>query len=62
MKRQTLYEARERARMTQEQVARHIGVTKQQYSRVENGRQVGSIALWDALEDLFQINQRKLRL
>jgi DNA-binding XRE family transcriptional regulator len=61
MKRQNLYEARKKAKMTQEKVARHIGVTKQHYSRLENGQQDGSIDVWDALEDLFQINQRQLR-
>jgi Predicted transcriptional regulators len=61
MKRMKLLEARKNAHMTQVAVAAIVGVSKQQYSRIENGEQIGSVRVWDALEDLFGIPQRQLR-
>lgn len=57
-----LKEARQRAGMTQKQVAEHLGITIRSYQRIESGELLGSIPNWDALEDLFKVHQRKLRL
>lgn len=44
-----------------EYVANKIGVTKTAIHDIETGKRQGSIKVWDALEDLFDINQRTLR-
>lgn len=61
MKRKILYDARKSRELTQLQVATYLGVSKQQYSRIELGQMVGSVRIWDKLEDFFNIPQRKLR-
>ncbi len=48
--------------MTQKQVSEHLNVTIRSYQRIESGEMLGSIRIWDALEDLFRIPQRELRL
>ena len=52
---------RESRALTQLQVAKLLGISKQHYSRIEKGYQVGSVKLWDKLENLFQIPQQQLR-
>lgn len=42
-------------------VAQKIGVSKVTIHDLETGKSQGSIKVWDALEDLFGIPQRKLR-
>lgn len=59
--RKNLKEARQRAGMTQQQVAKYLKVTLRTYQRMEAGTLLGSICSWDALEDLFGIHQRVLR-
>ena len=59
--RKNLKEARQKAGMTQQQVAEKLGITIRSYQRIENGELLGSIKNWDALEDLFGIHQRELR-
>ncbi len=61
MAREKLKEARQKAGMTQKQVAEYLGITTRAYQRIENGERTGEIETWDLLEDLFCINQRKLR-
>lgn len=61
MSRETLKKARKDAGMTQKQVAKYLSVGERHYKKIESGEIVGSIALWDRLEDLFKIHQRKLR-
>lgn len=61
MKRLVLLQARLSCKLTQEQLAQKLGISKQQYSRIENGLQNGSIEMWDILEDIFHIPQRELR-
>lgn len=56
-----LKESRESKGMTQQQVADYLGMSWRNYQRIEVGKSLGSIATWDALEDLFGINQRELR-
>ena len=59
--RKNLKEARQRAGMTQRQVAEYLGISERRYQDIEYGKTLGSINHWDALEDLFQIQQRQLR-
>lgn len=59
--RKNLKEARQRAGMTQKEVAEYLGMTERAYQRIESGERIGMIETWDLLEDLFKINQRILR-
>lgn len=59
--RKNLKDARQKAGMTQKEVADNLGITIRSYQRIESGELLGSISHWDALEDLFKIHQRKLR-
>lgn len=59
--RKNLKEARVSKGMTQQQVADYLRITLRHYQRIESGATLGAIDLWDKLEDLFSINQRKLR-
>ncbi len=59
--RKNLKEARQRAGMTQKEVAEHLEVSITAYQNIEYGKMLGSIRLWDKLEDLFHVNQRTLR-
>ena len=47
--------------MTQQQVADYLRTDVRYYKQIESGDRLGSIKMWDALEDLFSIHQRKLR-
>lgn len=59
--RKNLKDARQRAGMTQQQMAEYLGMTERAYQRIESGERLGTIETWDLLEDLFSIHQRKLR-
>ncbi len=59
--RKNLKEARQKAGMTQKQVAEYLGITLSHYQMIEQGNRIGAVDLWDKLEDLFNIHQRKLR-
>lgn len=59
--RKNLKDARQKAGMTQKQVAEKLKVTIRSYQRIESGEILGGIKNWDMLEDLFNIHQRKLR-
>lgn len=59
--RKNLKEARQEAGMTQKQVAEYLEITEQHYQRIEYGKTIGKIAIWDKLEDLFSVHQRILR-
>ena len=61
MKRQRLKSARKAAGMTQQQMADRLGITLRQYNNIESGASVGTVGLWDTLEDIFEVNQRVLR-
>ena len=61
MPRENLKEARQKAGMTQKQVAEYLGITSRAYQHIENGNYLGKIEHWDKLEDLFCIHQRELR-
>ena len=60
MIRRNLQQARKSAGMTQQQVADKLEITLRHYKKIEYG-DIGSIEVWDKLEDLFQIHQRVLR-
>ena len=59
--RKNLKEARRAAGMTQKQVAEYLHTAERYYKQIEYGERLGSIAMWDILEDLFNVHQRKLR-
>lgn len=61
MSRENLKAARKAASLTQQQVADKVGITLVYYQKIEAGERVGSIDIWDALEDLFGVHQRTLR-
>lgn len=59
--RRKLKEARQEAGMTQQEVADKLNIGLRYYKMIEAGRTVGRVELWDKLEDLFNVHQRKLR-
>ena len=59
--RENLKKARQKAGMTQKEVAEYLGMTERAYQRIESGERLGTIETWDLLEDLFKIHQRILR-
>lgn len=59
--REKLKEARQKAGMTQKQVAEYLNISERYYKQIEAGQRTGDFLLWDGLEDLFNIHQRKLR-
>ena len=56
-----LKSARQKAGMTQQKVADYLHTEARYYKQIESGERLGSIEIWDALEDLFAIHQRELR-
>ena len=60
--RDNLKNARKKVNMTQQTVADMVHIGLRQYQRIESGEQLGSIQMWDILEDLFSVHQRVLRL
>ena len=59
--RKNLKEARQKAGMTQQQVAEYLHICPRHYKYIEAGKTMGNIDVWDRLEDLFNVHQRKLR-
>ena len=59
--RKALKEARMAAGMTQQKTADLIGIIHQYYAKIEAGERTGDFYIWDTLEDIFGIHQRKLR-
>lgn len=59
--RKNLQAARQKAGLTQQAMADKLGVGLRQYQRIEAGTSYGTFEMWDALEDMFNIHQRKLR-
>ena len=60
--RQNLKEARQKAGMTQQQMADRLGLTLGHYQKIEYNKLNGSFLVWDALEDILGIHQRILRV
>lgn len=59
--RKNLKEARMAAGMTQQQLADRLNISLRHYKYIESGQVIGNIAIWDMLEDITGIHQRKLR-
>lgn len=59
--RENLKKARQEAGMTQQQMADRLGIGLRHYKYIEAGKVIGSIQIWDDLEDITGIHQRKLR-
>ncbi len=59
--RKKLKEARQKAGMTQQQMADKLGISLRYYQNIEAGDRNGDFEIWDALEDVTGIHQRKLR-
>lgn len=61
MAREILKNARQQAGMTQKMVAAYLEISERYYKQIEAGQRTGDFELWDKLEDLFSVHQRKLR-
>lgn len=59
--RENLKKARKEAGMTQQQMADRLEISLVYYQKIEAGSRTGDFALWDMLEDITGIHQRKLR-
>lgn len=59
--RKNLKEARVNSGLSQQQVADHLEITLVYYQKIEAGSRTGDFEIWDKLEDLFNVHQRKLR-
>ena len=59
--RENLKKARREAGLTQQQMADKLGISLRHYKYIEAGKVIGNIQIWDVLEDLTGIHQRKLR-
>lgn len=56
-----LQEARKARGLTQQQAADALHIGLRHYKKIESGETLGSIPIWDALEDMLGVNQRVLR-
>lgn len=59
--RKNLKEARQKAGMTQQQMADRLEISLRYYQNIEAGDRTGDFTLWDTLEDITDIHQRVLR-
>lgn len=59
--RENLKAARRAAGYTQQQMADKLGIGLRYYRKIEYGDTLGSIPLWDEIEDRLNVNQRVLR-
>ena len=59
--REALRSARKARGMTQQQVAGRLGISLRYYQNIEAGDRNGDFEIWDTLEDMFNVHQRKLR-
>ncbi len=59
--RKNLKEARKAAGLTQQALADKLDISVRHYKKIESGETLGSIAVWDKLEDMTGIHQRVLR-
>lgn len=59
--RKILKNARVEQGLTQQQVADELDISLRYYQNIEAGDRTGDFTLWDTLEDLLGIHQRKLR-
>lgn len=59
--RANLKKARREAGLTQQQMADELGISLRYYQNIEKGDRTGNFTLWDMLEDITGVHQRKLR-
>lgn len=59
--RKNLKEARQKAGMTQQEMADELEISLRYYQNIEAGDRTGDFILWDTLEDITGIHQRVLR-
>lgn len=59
--RKNLKDARKAVGFTQQQMADKLDIGLRHYQKIEAGDTMGSFEIWDALEDILGIHQRKLR-
>lgn len=59
--RENLKNARKSAGMTQQAMADRLGISLVYYQKIEAGDRTGDFTIWDDLEDITGIHQRKLR-
>ena len=59
--RENLKNARKSKGMTQQEVADYLGISLRYYKSIEAGTRTGDFKIWDSLEDLLNVHQRKLR-
>lgn len=56
-----LKEARKRLKLTQQAIADKLGISLRYYQQIEAGDRTGDFMIWDSLEDITGIHQRRLR-
>lgn len=59
--RKLLKKARQDAGLTQQQMADRLGISLVYYQKIEQGSRTGEFYIWDTLEDITGVHQRKLR-
>lgn len=59
--RKVLKKARQDAGLTQQQMADRLGISLVYYQKIEQGTRTGDFYIWDTLEDITGVHQRKLR-
>ena len=59
--RKKLKEARQKAGMTQQQMADQLNIGLRYYKQIEVGQRTGDFTLWDTMEDITGVHQRILR-
>lgn len=59
--REKLKEARQKAGMTQQQMADKLDISLRYYQHIEAGQRTGDFVIWDTLEDIIGVHQRILR-
>lgn len=59
--RKNLINARNNHNLTQIQMAQKLNISPRQYQNIESGKTLGKADMWDTLEDLLGVSQRKLR-
>ena len=59
--RENLKNARKELKMTQQAMADKLGISMVYYQKIESGERTGDFEIWDTLEDITGIHQRKLR-
>ena len=61
MVRENLKRARLDKGLTQQKIADKLGISLVYYQKIEQGSRTGDFYIWDQLEELTGIHQRKLR-